>query len=68
MKSIITTKSITINDYKKIFKKMQQFNMQKAYIGIEKGEYKIYLLPCQKATNLITKDELQKLLSTQNND
>jgi hypothetical protein len=47
---------------------MQQFNMQKAYIGIEKGEYKIYLLPCQKATNLITKDELQKLLSTQNND
>jgi hypothetical protein len=68
MKNIITTQNIPVNQCKKIFKKMQQFNMQKAYIGIEKGEYKIYLLPCQKATNLITKDELQKLLSTQNND
>lgn len=68
MKNIITTQNIPVNECKKIFAKMQQFNMQQGYIGIEKGEYKVYILPCQKASDLITKNELQKILSLQKND
>ena len=57
---INTVNEIPIKECKKILNKMQLNNIYKAYVGVIKGNYNIYLLPCQKASIKVYKKELQQ--------
>jgi len=60
----LTVPVISLNECKQLLNKMHQLNIDNAYLGLQKGKHRLYLLPCQKATISITTKELQHRVNT----
>lgn len=49
---------ITQSEFENILQKMNFYNMSQGYIGEVRGKIELFVSPCDKATALITKEEV----------
>ena len=60
MEAPTTTRTITLQELQYILQKMKQFDLQEGYVGEVKGKLELFILPCHKAPDLITRKEIEQ--------
>lgn len=60
-------RTITLNEFQTILQKMKHYDLQEGYIGDVKGKMELFILPCDKATNKITRNEVEAAINDYSN-
>jgi hypothetical protein len=67
METTVKERKITQQEFQNLLDKMTFYNMQEGYIGEVRGKIELFVAPCDKATALITLEQVVEALDKYKN-
>lgn len=52
------SREIRLDEFEELHRKMNLYSMQKGYVGFVKDKLELFVMPCEKATAEITKQQV----------
>lgn len=62
MEETTKERKISESEFRDLLQKMNFYNMKEGYIGEVSGKIELFVAPCDKATALITKEQVEEAL------